>query len=114
MSSHRPTRITSGNATGTDGRVRRASSGVMRAICAVPFQLGGENKVQTNSRDRSGRYCFAGFTLDMETGLLRCGDEQVPLRPKSFEVLAYMVERHGRLISRQELISVLWRDVAVT
>jgi len=60
------------------------------------------------------QYCFGGFTLDLEAGLLRRDGEEVPLRPKSFEVLAYLVERHGRLINRDELMQAIWPDVAVT
>jgi DNA-binding winged helix-turn-helix (wHTH) protein/Tol biopolymer transport system component len=50
----------------------------------------------------------------LEGGLLRRDGEEVPLRPKSFEVLAYLVQRHGRLIKRNELMQAIWPDVAVT
>ena len=76
-----------------------------------------ENEVSTaDSHSGEGRrqYCFGAFTLDLEGGLLRRDGEEVPLRPKSFEVLAYLVERHGRLINREELMQAIWPDVAVT
>jgi Tol biopolymer transport system component len=37
----------------------------------------------------------------------------VELRPKPFQVLVYLVERHGRLVSKSELIGAVWPDVAV-
>src|SRR5262245_30073089 len=36
------------------------------------------------------------------------------MRPKTFEVLAYIVERHGRLVAKAELIEAVWPDTAVT
>ena len=70
--------------------------------------------MQANSVERRRQYCFGAFTLDLDAGFLRCGNKEVALRPKSFEVLAYLVERHGRLVSREDLLRAVWPDVAVT
>src|SRR5215510_5839602 len=59
-------------------------------------------------------YFFGGFTLDLTRGCLLCGQEEIKLRPKSFEVLKYLVENNGRLISKDELIHAAWVDTAVT
>ena len=59
-------------------------------------------------------HCFAEFTLDLTRGCLLQGQEEIKLRPKSFEVLTYLVENHGRLISKSELIQAIWVDTAVT
>jgi TolB-like protein/DNA-binding winged helix-turn-helix (wHTH) protein/predicted negative regulator of RcsB-dependent stress response len=59
--------------------------------------------------------CFFGaFTLDVTRGCLLRGHEEIKLRPKSFQVLKYLVENHGRLISKDELIQAAWADTAVT
>jgi DNA-binding winged helix-turn-helix (wHTH) protein len=42
-------------------------------------------------------FCFGKFILDMRRGCLRANDREVELRPKSFEVLRYLVENAGRL-----------------
>src|ERR1022692_4241823 len=60
------------------------------------------------------QYRFGDYKLDLERGFLRRGDEEVTLRAKSFEVLTYLVERHGRLVTKTELIEAVWRDAAVT
>ena len=57
---------------------------------------------------------FDGFTLDLTRGCLLRGPEEVKLRPKSFEVLKYLVENGGRLVSKEELIGAVWPDTAVT
>lgn len=59
-------------------------------------------------------YSFGDFTLDLERVFLHRAGEEIALRPKSFEVLAYIVERHGRLISCEELMNGVWPSVAVT
>src|SRR5215468_927878 len=51
---------------------------------------------------------FEGYTLDMRRGCLRAGDREIELRPKSFEMLCYLVENPGRLIPKEELIKALW------
>jgi DNA-binding winged helix-turn-helix (wHTH) protein len=71
------------------------------------------SSAEPHSGERRGQYYFGGFTLDLESGFLSRGGEEIALRPKSFEVLAYLVERHGRLVSREELMQAVWPDVAV-
>src|SRR5215469_10415044 len=78
------------------------------------YEGGVLSSAEPHSEERRSRYCFGGFTLDLESGLLSRGGEEIALRPKSFEVLAYLVDRHGRLVSRDELMRAVWRDVAVT
>src|SRR6202162_5029386 len=63
---------------------------------------------------RNGQFRFADFLLDAESGFLRRGGEEVPLQPKAFEVLTYLVERHGRLVTKDELIDAVWGETAVT
>ena len=57
---------------------------------------------------------FEGFTLDLTRGCLLRGGEPVHLRPQAFEVLKYLVEKRGRLISKDELIDEVWQGRAVT
>src|SRR5215468_8317966 len=59
-------------------------------------------------------YCFEGHTLDLRRGCLRNNDREIELRPKSFEVLRYLVENAGRLVTKDELIKTVWRNVVVT
>jgi DNA-binding winged helix-turn-helix (wHTH) protein len=66
-----------------------------------------------HSADRLRRYTFGEFTLDLDAGFLRRGTEEVALRPKPFEVLAYLVQHHGRLVSKSELADAVWPDTAV-
>src|SRR5436190_637263 len=60
------------------------------------------------------QYFFGAFTLNLTRGCLLRGDDEIKLRPKSFTVLKYLVENHGRLISKEQLIQAAWDDTAVT
>src|SRR5260370_4816885 len=59
-------------------------------------------------------FAFESFTLDLRRGCLRREAREVELRPKSFEVLRYLVENAGRLVSKDELIRAVWPNVVVT
>ena len=59
-------------------------------------------------------YCFESFTLDLNRGCLLHEGREVKLRPKSFEMLRYLVERGGRLVGREELMQAIWPDTFVS
>ncbi|HUS05042.1 MAG TPA: winged helix-turn-helix domain-containing protein, partial [Bryobacteraceae bacterium] len=70
---------------------------------------------EANPGERSRRqYYFAGFTLDLDGGFLRRDGQEVTLSPKSFEVLVYLVEHHGRLVTKTALMETVWPDAAIT
>lgn len=56
-------------------------------------------------------YRFGQFELDPATRELRQGGVRVPLSPKSFECLAYLVAHRDRAVGRDELISAVWGRV---
>jgi TolB-like protein/DNA-binding winged helix-turn-helix (wHTH) protein len=57
---------------------------------------------------------FEEFTLDVMRRSLRQGKEDAQLRPKSFDVLCYLVENPGRPLSKDEIIAAVWPKVIVT
>ena len=60
------------------------------------------------------RLRFDHYVLDLDRGcLLRDGNE-ITLRPKTFAVLRYLVENSGRLVSKDELFTAVWPNLAVT
>jgi adenylate cyclase len=56
---------------------------------------------------------FEGFTLDLDRLCLDGPTGQANLRRKSFEVLRHLVERAGRVVTKEELIAAVWPDVTV-
>jgi len=56
---------------------------------------------------------FAEFTLDpSQRALLRQG-EALPLPAKAFDMLFFMVENPGRLLTREEILRAVWPDTVV-
>jgi DNA-binding winged helix-turn-helix (wHTH) protein/tetratricopeptide (TPR) repeat protein len=53
-------------------------------------------------------YAFGQVELDADGYVLRRAGEEVTLQPKVFDVLRYLVEHRGRLISKTELLDALW------
>ena len=58
-------------------------------------------------------YAFGPYLLDVEERRLCHAGEIVPLAPKAFDVLVALVRRAGTLVTKRELLDLVWRDVAV-
>jgi DNA-binding winged helix-turn-helix (wHTH) protein len=39
---------------------------------------------------------------------LRRGGTRIPLRPKVFQVLVYLIEQRDRVVSREEVLAQVW------
>ena len=52
---------------------------------------------------------FRGFHLDLTTETLWEGPQRLPLRPKAWALLRYLVENPQRLISQAELVAAIWQ-----
>src|SRR5262245_65495989 len=57
---------------------------------------------------------FSGHALDLQRCALMRGDQELQLRPRSFDVLRYLAEHRGRLVSKEELLKACWPDTFVT
>lgn len=53
-------------------------------------------------------YNFDGYTLDPRQHLLSMGETRIRMREKPFQVLMYLVEHGGRVVSKDELIEQVW------
>src|SRR6266545_1838476 len=58
-------------------------------------------------------YAFEAFRLDAAEKLLFHEDQPVPLTPKAVETLLALVERHGRLVTKEDLFRIVWPDTFV-
>jgi TolB-like protein len=67
--------------------------------------------METNTRES---YRFGEFELDLVRGGLYRRKNPVRLRPKSFDVLKYLVQHNGRLVTKKEVMHVVWADSFVT
>ena len=57
---------------------------------------------------------LGSLALDLDRLCLEGSAGAVVLRPKSFDVLRYLVENAGRVVTKQELIEAVWPNVTVS
>ena len=55
-------------------------------------------------------YEFDPFVLDTVQHLLLRDSTPVPLTPKTYDILLFLLENHGRLLSKVELMQAVWPD----
>ncbi len=60
------------------------------------------------------RLRFERYVLDLERGCILAGNEEIAIRPKTFEFLRYLVSNPGRLVSKDELLTAVWPNVIVS
>src|SRR5215472_5648821 len=58
--------------------------------------------------DRESLIRFGAFEIDLESGELRKHGLKIKLREQSFQVLALLLERQGKVVTREELQRKLW------
>jgi TolB-like protein/DNA-binding winged helix-turn-helix (wHTH) protein len=59
-------------------------------------------------------YVFESFRLDAQRRVLsRADGDAIPLAPKVFDTLLYLVERPGQLVDKRELLDAIWPHVVV-
>ena len=59
-------------------------------------------------------YEFEDFRLDAADRVLLRNGEALPLTPKVFDTLLYLVRNHGKVLGKDDLISAIWPDSFVT
>ena len=60
------------------------------------------------------QWCFGPFRLDPTTESLWRDEVLLPLPPKPFAVLAYLVAHAGQVVSKETLLEAVWPHTAVT
>lgn len=60
------------------------------------------------------RYALDNFVIDTDSARLWLDGEPVDAQPLVIQMLAYLTERKGQVVSRDELAAHLWPDVQVT
>src|SRR4030095_5294882 len=58
-------------------------------------------------------YEFGPFRINVSERLLQRGEELVPLSPKVFDTLLILVENHGHVVEKKELMDLLWPETFV-
>ena len=54
------------------------------------------------------QFLFAGYTLDTDRRELSRGVESIDVEPQVFDLLIYLVENRGRVVTKDDLIASVW------
>jgi DNA-binding winged helix-turn-helix (wHTH) protein len=82
----------------------------LHAKMVISIHLGSVRAVMKGTNDI---YEFGPFRLEVkERRLLRDG-QQVQLRAKVFDTLRVLIENHGKLVGKDELMKAVWPDAVV-
>jgi Tol biopolymer transport system component/DNA-binding winged helix-turn-helix (wHTH) protein len=57
---------------------------------------------------------FGDICVDLGRQTVTRGGEPVPLEPKTFDVLRFLLDHRERLVTKDELLDAVWKDVFVT
>jgi DNA-binding winged helix-turn-helix (wHTH) protein len=57
---------------------------------------------------------FGPFRLDEPGRVLRLADREIPLQPRVFDLLVYLVRSRTRVVPKDELLDALWPGITVT
>ena len=57
------------------------------------------------------RYAFANCLLDTESYQFRRDGTPVPLEPQVFDLLRYLAEHAGQVVTKDQLIDTIWGGV---
>ena len=55
-------------------------------------------------------WTFENYRLDTDNASLSRDDKPVVLRPKTFDVLQYLVEHAGELVRKEALLDAVWKN----
>src|SRR5215472_3365186 len=65
------------------------------------------------SNKRKQFYDFGGFRIDPDRRLLLRDNHAVPVQSKAFEVLLALVQNNDRIVSKDDLLKMVWPDTFV-
>src|SRR5262245_9022660 len=65
-------------------------------------------------KTQTDEYRFGNVVVRPSDFHVTQGGRTISLEPKSFKVLVYLIENHGRVVPKDELMQVVWNGTAVT
>jgi two-component system alkaline phosphatase synthesis response regulator PhoP len=66
-------------------------------------------RVKREKRSPVARYQFGSVEVDFERGEVKNAGTSVPLALKELELLRYLVDHRGNVVSREELLEAVWQ-----
>ncbi len=75
--------------------------------------ISSEFNLSVGSSYESKAYLFEGYRLDAQRKMLYRGEHEVVLPPKAIETLIALIEFRGEIVSKGDLMKIIWADTIV-
>lgn len=75
--------------------------------------ISSEFNLSVGSSSESKAYLFEGYRLDAQRKMLYRGEHEVVLPPKAIETLIALIELRGEIVSKGDLMKIIWADTIV-
>jgi DNA-binding response OmpR family regulator len=108
-----PLLILSGKATVQDrinGLRKGADDYLIKPFSTTELLLRMERLLNTTKHQKLNSLRFGELELLFDKGQVLLGNHLLRLRRREFQVLAYLVKQHGRVVTRDQLINHIWPD----
>ena len=79
----------------------------------MPASVTSSADLDDPPRQPRGPLAIGPWIVDPPINELRRGNEAVRIEPKAMDVLVFLADRAGRLVSREELFAAAWPGVVV-
>jgi Tol biopolymer transport system component/DNA-binding winged helix-turn-helix (wHTH) protein len=66
------------------------------------------------TNDESTVFLFDDVRVDTHLARVLKSGSEVPIEPKAFDLLIFLIENRGRLLGKGELLDAIWKDAMVT
>jgi TolB-like protein/DNA-binding winged helix-turn-helix (wHTH) protein/Flp pilus assembly protein TadD len=66
------------------------------------------------TNQRVSCFQFDDFRVEPRNFKVFQADATLPLEPKTFQLLVFLIENRDRLVEKRELLDAIWKDIAVT
>ena len=73
-----------------------------------------ESPDTTTQKDRVRCFRVADIAIDPASRTIRRGEEEIHVRPKTFEVLLHLIQNPDRVVTKEELNDTYWKDTTVS
>ncbi|HET7697175.1 MAG TPA: response regulator transcription factor [Vicinamibacterales bacterium] len=105
----RPEDVLKGFAAGADDYLAKpAELAILLARVGGLLRRSAWNRDDTRAEPRQDRYTFSGKTIDFDTLELAVGDRVLQLTLMEANLLRYLVEHEGRVVSRKTMLEQVW------
>jgi DNA-binding response OmpR family regulator len=64
--------------------------------------------IVASQKDKDQLLTFGDLTVDFSRHEARLNDRPIPLKPKEFELLSYLTQHRGRMLSRELILEQVW------